>query len=198
MSLLAHPFFEPSAGSYSFIVSNPESRCCAIIDPVLGDSTNGQCDSHNLDLMLDWVHAHEFHVRWILDTGSARQASGCAYLKNQLLCAQTGSGASRALAQGYDRPLSVGDTLCLDHACGRVVCLVSAASGQVAYQFGDMLFVGQVLSADDEPVAPTLNALSQFTPHTRVYLGHQALLGGARGRFVTTVGALTSLARTAH
>ena len=85
MSLTVHPFFEAASGSYSFIVANPESAICAIVDPALGLRDDQTVDTHCADLMLDWVDAQRFTVRWILETHvHADHLSAAPYLRDQI------------------------------------------------------------------------------------------------------------------
>jgi glyoxylase-like metal-dependent hydrolase (beta-lactamase superfamily II) len=202
MSLTIHPFFEPSSGSYSFIVANPESKCCAIIDAALGvDPVGNVVNTHTADLMLDWLHAHDFVVRWILETHvHADRPSACGYLKSHLLCAKTAIGAGTPNVSGYDQLLSDGDKLCLGHACGRVLSTPGHTPGCVSYQFDNAVFVGDTLFIPDAGTArcdfpggcphrlyKSIKKLLQLPDKTRLYVCHDYGVGGRRNRFVTTV-----------
>ena len=62
-------FFDPRTFSVQYVVSDPKTRACAIIDPVLDfDEKSGTTATYNADLLLDFVRAQDLHVQWILDT----------------------------------------------------------------------------------------------------------------------------------
>jgi glyoxylase-like metal-dependent hydrolase (beta-lactamase superfamily II) len=207
MSLTIHPFFELSSGSYSFIVANPQAGCCAIIDPALGVShaEEGGVDCVNTDtadLMLDWVNAHGFVVRWILDTHiHADRPSATGYLKSRLLCAQTAIGAKTPDVEGYDQLLAEGDKLCLGSTCGRVLETPGHTPGCVSYQFENSVFVGDTLFMPDTGTArcdfpggcatrlyKSIQRILSLPQDTRLFVCHD--YGGQnhrRYRYVTTV-----------
>ncbi len=202
MSLTVHPFFEASSGSYSFIVANPESKCCAVIDAALGVDETGQAvNTDSADLMLDWIHAHGFVVRWILETHvHADRPSAAGYLKSHLLCAKTAIGAGTPDVCGYDQLLSDGDKICLGHACGRVLATPGHTPGCVSYQFDNAVFVGDTLFMPDSGTARcdfpggcprrlyrSIEKLLGLPGDTRLYVCHDYGANGRRHRFVTTV-----------
>ena len=168
-----HPFLEPSTGCYGFVVTNPESRCCAIVDPPLGINAQGAAqDTATADLIIDWVRAHDFVVRWILETDVRADApSAGGYMKSHLLCAQFAAGSGCSDASAYDKVLADGDTLCLDHACGRVISTPSHTPAGVSYQFGNAVLVGDAFAAGG-PAGQSLavQRLLQLPDDTRLYL----------------------------
>ena len=202
MSIIVHPFFEASSGSYSFVVANPESATCAIIDPALGVDESGQAvNTHTADLMLDWVYAHKFVVRWILETHvHADRPSAAGYLKSHLLCAKTAIGSGTPEVSGYDKLLADGDKICLGHACGRVLATPGHTPGCVSYQFDGAVFVGDTLFIPDAGTArcdfpgacavrlyQSINKILSLPSDTRLFVCHDYGAGGRRHRFVTTV-----------
>ena len=199
MSVIVHPFFEPSTGCYSFIVTNPESRCCAIVDPLLGVNGHGVAeDTCTADLMIDWVRAHDFVVRWILETDvRADVPSAGGYLKSHLLCAQFAAGNGCADASAYDKVLVDGDALCLDHACGRVLSTPSHTPAGVSYQFGNAVLVGDAFtpgtSTPSGGQCQAMRRLLQLADDTRLYHrrdpnGIEQSGANRHRKFVTRVG----------
>ncbi len=206
MALTIHPFFESTSGSYSFVVANPESGTCAVIDAALGINEGEQGLNTDLaELIVDWVKAHGFVVRWILETHvHADRPSAAGYLKSRFLCAQTAIGANTPDVSGYDVLLSEGDKICLDHACGRVMETPGHTPGCVSYQFDDAVFIGDTLFMPDSGTArcdfpggnpqvlyASIQRLLSLPGETRLYVCHDygKGLGGKhrRNRFVTTV-----------
>ena len=199
-----HPFFESSSGSYSFIVANVQAQCCAIIDPALGVSSSedgAEVNTDCADLMLDWVDAHGFVVRWILDTHiHADRPSAAGYLKSKLLCAKTGIGHNMPNVEGYDVMLKEGDKICLGRSCGRVLETPGHTPGCVSYQFENAVFVGDTLFMPDTGTArcdfpggsaarlyKSIHRLLSLPGDTRLYVCHDYGGNGRRNRFVTTV-----------
>ena len=78
-------FFDPRTGSVQYVVSDPETRACAIIDPVLDfDAASGSVVTRNADLILAHIERSRLTVDWILDTHPhADHLSAAAYLKER-------------------------------------------------------------------------------------------------------------------
>jgi len=78
-------FFDPRTFSVQYVVSDPASRQCAIIDPVLDyDEKSGATATHHADQLLDYVREQRFDVQWILDTHPhADHFSAAQYLKGK-------------------------------------------------------------------------------------------------------------------
>lgn len=78
-------FFDQRTFSVQYVVSDPATRCCAIIDPVLDfDDKSGATATRSADALLDHVQAHGLHVEWILDTHPhADHFSAAGYLKER-------------------------------------------------------------------------------------------------------------------
>ncbi|XOV81882.1 MAG: hypothetical protein ACFHXK_13545 [bacterium] len=143
MTITVHPFFveKTSDARCGYIVANPESRTCAVIDAPAGASAGGRDHTACADQMLAWVFAHDFVVRWIIETHvQAQDTTATAYLRRHLLCAQTAAAADIALPDLFDQPLNNGDKLCLGHACARVLTRKDLP-GELALQIDNKLFV---------------------------------------------------------
>ncbi|MGH6807635.1 MAG: MBL fold metallo-hydrolase, partial [Ensifer adhaerens] len=76
-------FFDPRTWSVQYVVSDPKTRACAIIDPVLDfDEKSGTIATANADRLLDFVRAQNLDIQWILDTHPhADHFSAASYLK---------------------------------------------------------------------------------------------------------------------
>ena len=77
-------FFDPRTCSIQYVVSDPQTRACAIIDPVLDfEEKSGSTATHNADALLDHVRRHDLRLQWILDTHPhADHFSAATYLKS--------------------------------------------------------------------------------------------------------------------
>lgn len=62
-------FFDPRTSSIQYVVGDPATRACAIIDPVLDfDEKSGATGTVNADAILAYVAENDLTVAWILDT----------------------------------------------------------------------------------------------------------------------------------
>ncbi len=85
-------FYDPKTGSIQYVVSDPATNACAIIDPVLDyDEKSGATKTEHADEILAYVAEHGLIVEWILDTHPhADHFSAARYLKEK-------TGASTAI-----------------------------------------------------------------------------------------------------
>ena len=87
-------FYDARSFSIQYVVSDPYTKRCAIIDPVLDyDEKSGTTATRSADAILAYIHRLGLHVAWILDTHPhADHLSAADYLKHKT-CAPTGIGA---------------------------------------------------------------------------------------------------------
>ena len=78
-------FFDKRTWSVQYVVSDPETGTCAIIDPVLDfDEKAGATATINADAILEYVRREGLTVEWILDTHPhADHFSAAQYLKGK-------------------------------------------------------------------------------------------------------------------
>jgi glyoxylase-like metal-dependent hydrolase (beta-lactamase superfamily II) len=78
-------FFDPRTWSIQYVVSDPATRACAIIDPVLDfDEKSGATGTVNADTILAYVAENDLTVAWILDTHPhADHFSAARYLQEK-------------------------------------------------------------------------------------------------------------------
>ncbi len=78
-------FFDTRTNSVQYVVSDPQSKRCAIIDPVLDyDEKSGATATHHADELLEYIREKGFQVEWILDTHPhADHFSAAQYLKHK-------------------------------------------------------------------------------------------------------------------
>jgi glyoxylase-like metal-dependent hydrolase (beta-lactamase superfamily II) len=86
-------FFDKRTCSVQYLVSDPETRRCAIIDPVLDfEPKSGATASHSADAILTHIQAEGLALHWVLDTHPhADHFSAAGYLKEKT-GARTGIG----------------------------------------------------------------------------------------------------------
>ena len=100
MSPLIEAFFDHNTYTFSYVVSDPRSNKCAIIDSVLDyDAAVGRISKNSANTVIEFVHANKLEVEWILETHAhADHLSAATYLKEQL-GGRTGIGAEIKMVQ---------------------------------------------------------------------------------------------------
>ena len=78
-------FFERRTSSIQYIVADPQTKRCAIIDPVLDfDPNSGATATHSADRLLSHVAKNRYELEWILDTHPhADHLSAAGYLNDR-------------------------------------------------------------------------------------------------------------------
>jgi len=78
-------FFEPRTCSIQYVVADPETKRCAIIDPVLDFETkSGATATTSADELLAYIDQQGYRLEWILDTHPhADHFSAAGYLKDR-------------------------------------------------------------------------------------------------------------------
>jgi glyoxylase-like metal-dependent hydrolase (beta-lactamase superfamily II) len=80
------PFFDEKTNTFSYVVQDPESSACAIIDSVLNfDMDSGDVDYRGAKEIIRYVENKKLDVEWIIETHvHADHLSAAAYLKEFL------------------------------------------------------------------------------------------------------------------
>ena len=160
-------FFDEATYTVSYIVSDPQSREAAIVDPVLDyDAASGRTTTHSADRLLDHLGSENLVLRWILETHvHADHLSGAAYLREKA-GGQIGIGASVKTVQAtfrdvfntpdvpadgsqFDRLFEDEDTFSLGEFEGRVIHTPGHTPACVTYVIGDAAFVGDTMFMPD-------------------------------------------------
>lgn len=81
-----HPFFDQESNTVTYIVHDPESKSCAIIDSVLDiNYAAGEITYEHADELIDFVKANGWTVEWILETHvHADHLSAAPYLQEKV------------------------------------------------------------------------------------------------------------------
>lgn len=80
------PFFDELTNTISYVVRDPESTACAIIDPVLDfEPASARTDTKSADAVIDYVESHGLDCQWILETHvHADHLSAAPYIRERL------------------------------------------------------------------------------------------------------------------
>ncbi|WP_089725389.1 MBL fold metallo-hydrolase [Modicisalibacter muralis] len=161
-------FFDEPTNTFSYVVCDPASRACAILDSLIDfDYAAGRTDVHSADEIVDFVQSEGLSVEWILETHvHADHLSAAPYLHDKL-GGRTGIGAhisevqevfGKAFNAGtefardgsqFDRLFEEGDTLRIGQLEGRVIHTPGHTPACLTYVIGDAAFVGDTLFMPD-------------------------------------------------
>lgn len=164
-------FFDKRTFSIQYVVSDPATKRCAIIDPVLDyDEKSGQTATRNADRMLDFIADKGLTVEWILDTHPhADHFSAAPYLKRR-------TGAPTAIgdhvvdvqklwkdiynwpdfpADGsqWDKLFAEGELFSIGNLRGRIMFSPGHTLASITYVIGDAAFVHDTLFMPDSGTA---------------------------------------------
>ena len=96
---LVHDIFEPKTGTLQYIVADPATKNCVVIDPVLDfDDTSRNIATDSADALLALIRKHGYHVERILETHAhADHITAASYLQSRL-----------TRLQNYKPPVGIG------------------------------------------------------------------------------------------
>ncbi len=161
-------FFDEPTNTFSYVVQDPDSRACAIIDSVLDfDYAAGRTDVRSANTIIAFIREHDLDVVWILETHvHADHLSAAPYLHDQL-GGKTGIGANivkvqeifgKAFNAGsefardgsqFDALFEEGDTFAVGQLQGHVLHTPGHTPACLTYVVGDAAFVGDTLFMPD-------------------------------------------------
>ena len=161
-------FFDEPTNTFSYVVQDPDSSACAIIDSVLDfDYAAGRTDVRSANQIIAFVREKRLEVAWILETHvHADHLSAAPYLHDQL-GGKTGIGAhivevqeifGKAFNAGtefardgsqFDALFNEGDTFTIGSLEGRVLHTPGHTPACLTYVIGDAAFVGDTLFMPD-------------------------------------------------
>lgn len=163
--------YDSRTGSIQYVVACPETRKCAIIDPVLDfDEKSASTATLNADKILALVVERGYEVEWILDTHPhADHFSAATYLKEK-------TGAPIAIGEKvrdvqkiwngfynrpnaptdgsqWDRLFADGDEFSVGNIPARVMFSPGHTLASITYVIGDAAFVHDTLFMPDSGTA---------------------------------------------
>ncbi len=79
-------FFDAQTHTISYVVSDPASKACAVVDSLLDyDAASGRTSTDSADALIAYIQAHQFTLQWIIDTHiHADHLTAAHYVKSQL------------------------------------------------------------------------------------------------------------------
>jgi glyoxylase-like metal-dependent hydrolase (beta-lactamase superfamily II) len=157
-------FYDEQTGSLSYVISDPDSKSAAIIDPVLGFSAvSGRTNQSGARKIIEYFQTEGLSLEWILETHAhADHLTAAQFLKSEL-GGQVGIGQGiravqkhfakvfnlqapfRADGHQFDRLFSDGDSFQIGNLDCRVLDTPGHTDDSVTYLVEDAAFVGDSL-----------------------------------------------------
>ncbi|HMQ92544.1 MAG TPA: MBL fold metallo-hydrolase [Amaricoccus sp.] len=161
-------FFDEATFTVSFVVTDPESRKCAIVDSVLDfDYSSGRTGTKSADAIVAYVQERGLETVWLLETHvHADHLSAAPYLQERL-GGRIGIGEKITVVQDtfgkvfnegtrfqrdgsqFDRLFKEGDLFEIGALQGRVLHTPGHTPACLTYVIGDAAFVGDTLFMPD-------------------------------------------------
>ena len=162
------PFFDEPTYTVSYVVADPATKKCAIVDSVLDfDSASGRTKTESADAVVKFVKENDLEVEWILETHvHADHLSAAPYLQNRL-GGKIGIGANITVVQEtfgkifnagteferdgrqFDALFKDGDAFHVGMISSRAIHTPGHTPACMTYLIGDAAFVGDTLFMPD-------------------------------------------------
>jgi glyoxylase-like metal-dependent hydrolase (beta-lactamase superfamily II) len=161
-------FFDEYTNTVSYVVSDPKSLSCAIIDSVLGyDIYSAYTSNESIEKIVKYINNNNLKTQWILETHAhADHLSGASVLKSKL-GGEIAMGCNLPLVQKafgkiynensdfkrngsqFDRLFDDGDKFQIGTLNVTVMSVPGHTPACVAYHISDALFIGDTLFMPD-------------------------------------------------
>lgn len=162
------PFFDSASNTISYVVTDPATNACAVIDSVLDfDYAAGRTYYDNADKQIDYIKAHNLQLEWIIESHvHADHLSAAPYLQEKM-GGKTGIGKEIIRIQdefgkifnegtAFQRDGSQFNKLFTDsdtYQIGKLNCFVMSTPGHtpacMVHVIGNAAFVGDTLFMPD-------------------------------------------------
>ncbi|MAY47936.1 MAG: MBL fold metallo-hydrolase [Rhodobacteraceae bacterium] len=163
-----HAVFDPATNTISYVVKDPGSNACAIVDSVMDiDYAAGRISYDHADQLIDYVQSNGLKLEWLIETHvHADHLSAAPYIQGKL-GGKLGIGRNITVVQDtfgkvfnegtefqrdgsqFDRLFDDGDT----YMVGGMECLAIHTPGHtpacMTHVMGDAAFVGDTLFMPD-------------------------------------------------
>jgi len=161
-------FFDETTNTFSYVVSDPETGHCAVIDSVLNyDPDAARISQGSADEIIEFIQTNRLNLKWILDTHvhadhltasdyiqqklGGKTAVGSHIVKVQELFGDLFNLKPDFLANGHQFDVLLDDQAGfeLGQLRGTVLHTPGHTPACVTYQIGDALFVGDTVFMPD-------------------------------------------------
>ena len=161
-------FFDKATWTFTYVVSDPETRVCVVIDPVLDyDPKSGRTRTQSAQQVIDYITNNQLRLEWILETHAhADHLTAAKCLQNEL-------GGKIAIGEKvqkvqdvfkgifnlgeefkpdgsqFDYLLKDGETISFGNLGIESIAVPGHTPACLAYKVGDAIFVGDTLFPPD-------------------------------------------------
>ncbi|CCE04852.1 putative enzyme with metallo-hydrolase/oxidoreductase domain (ycbL-like) [Bradyrhizobium sp. STM 3843] len=184
-------FFDPDTSTISYVVQDPQSASCAIVDPVMDiDYAAGRISFKSADIVIDYVRTNGLTLEWLIETHAhADHLSASPYIQEKLggkigigdhiLTVQETFGKVfnegtefRRDGSQFDRLFKDGETYTIGNMTAFVMHTPGHTPACATHVIGDAAFVGDTLFMPDGGTAradfPGGNARTLFRSIRRI------------------------------
>ncbi len=169
-----HGFFDEATNTVSYVVSDPTTKICAIVDSVLDyDPAAGRTSFQSADRLIDHVRRHGLKLDWILETHvHADHLSAAPYVQEKL-GGRLGIGEKIKVVQNtfgkifnagtefqrdgsqFDHLFRDGDRFAIGAIAAHAMHTPGHTPACMTYVIGDAAFIGDTLFMPDYGTART-------------------------------------------
>ena len=161
-------FFDERTNTISYVVKDPQSSSCAIVDSVMDlDYASGRISFESADAIIDYVRANKLTVEWLIETHAhADHLSAAPYIQEKV-SGKLGIGENIKIVQEvfgkvfnegtafqrdgsqFDRLFKDGDTYKIGSMSAFVIHTPGHTPACMTHVIGDAAFVGDTLFMPD-------------------------------------------------
>jgi len=212
-------FFDPATCTMSYVVYDHDGGHAAIVDPVLDyDPKSGRTSTASAGRLQDFLQEHALTLDWILETHAHADHLSAAHYLRQQLGGKVAIGdripqvqkvfkglynlEPRFAADGsqFDHLFADGERFAVGGLEGEVLFVPGHTPADVAYRFGDAVFVGDTLfmpdigtarcdfpGGDARTLYASIRRLLSLPESTRLFICHDYPPAGRGPAWVSTV-----------
>ncbi|ESX00266.1 beta-lactamase [Mesorhizobium sp. LSJC268A00] len=166
-------FYDKQTGAIQYVVTDPVTRRCAVIDPILDfDEKSGATATKNADALLDFIRENGLELEWILDTHPHADHFSAAHYLREKTGAPTAIGDRIIEVQAlwkaiynwpdfpadgsqWDRLFGEGETFMIGNLPVKVLFSPGHTLASITFVIGDAAFVHDTLFMPDSGSART-------------------------------------------
>lgn len=162
------PFFDEPTNTFSYVVRDPDSMACAVIDSVMNlDYPSGSISYEGADAIITYIRKQQLQLEWILETHvHADHLSAAPYIQAQL-GGKIAIGAAVTVVQetfgevfnagpdfrrdgsDFDVLLQDADEITIGDMTGYAMHTPGHTPACMCFVFGDAVFIGDTLFMPD-------------------------------------------------
>ncbi len=213
-------FFDPETWTFTYVVFLGKGSPCVVIDSVLNyDSKSGRTSTRSADEVIGFIKSEQLELAWILETHAhADHLTAAPYIQEQL-GGKIVIGSQIAHVQNvfkgifnlnesfsvdgsqFDGLLKDGESLPFGKLSLKALYVPGHTPACMAYEIGDVLFVGDTLLMPDVGTARcdfpggsaqtlyrSIQRILSYPDETKLYMCHDYPPSGRAVAYSTTVG----------